>query len=36
MALDRYIDINKIENKGLLKLAYTEEFIYPLVKKTIK
>ena len=25
-ALDRYIDINKIQNNGLLKIAYTEEF----------
>jgi hypothetical protein len=36
MALDRYIDLNKIQNKGLERLPILKNFIYPLIKKTIK
>ena len=36
MALDRYIDINKIQNKGLLKIAYTEEFYLSFNQKDNK
>lgn len=36
MALDRYLDINKIQNKGLLKIAYTEEFYLSFNQKDNK
>ena len=36
MALDCYIDINKIQNNGLLKIAYTEEFYLSFNQKDNK
>jgi hypothetical protein len=36
IALDRYLDINKIQNKGLLKIAYTEEFYLSFIQKDNK
>jgi hypothetical protein len=36
MALDRYIDINKIQNKGLLKIVCTEKFCLSFNQKDNK
>jgi hypothetical protein len=31
-----HLDTSKLQNNGLLKVTYTEEVIYHLIKKTIK
>jgi len=36
MALDHDIDINKLQNDGLLKIAYTEEFYLSFIQKDNK